>query len=186
VSLGLLFVCPPLLVRGNRGLGGLFIPGVPILVTGGILFFASVFDAWGAWARLWPLEVLAVALGLALAAIKIRTIWLLLPAIVVGANGLLLQFCALTGLWGAWAVLWPIEPLSLGLAFLVIGTKKRLFGLVVASAVFLGLGGISLVGMTAILPGWWLLNLVGPAALILAGIVVLGWGALRRSPAAAA
>ena len=45
VSIGLLVVLSPFLTRGYRGLGGLFIPGVPILTTGGILLFASVFDA---------------------------------------------------------------------------------------------------------------------------------------------
>ncbi|NIV37762.1 MAG: hypothetical protein GWN58_52615, partial [Anaerolineae bacterium] len=35
-SVGLCFVVPPFLVRGKRGLGGLFIPGMPILTTGGI------------------------------------------------------------------------------------------------------------------------------------------------------
>ena len=51
---GLLFVLPPLLVRGKRGLGGLFIPGIPVLTTGTILLFASVFRQWNAWAWLWP------------------------------------------------------------------------------------------------------------------------------------
>ena len=40
VGLGLLFVAPPLLTRGKRGLGALFIPGFPILATGAILFLA--------------------------------------------------------------------------------------------------------------------------------------------------
>jgi len=111
VCLGLLFIVPPLLVRGHRGLGGLFIPGVPILATGSILLFASVFDAWGAWEWLWPLEVLAVAVGFLFAAIKMRVVWLLVPAIFIGANGLLLQFCALTRWWGLWAVLWRFGPL---------------------------------------------------------------------------
>jgi hypothetical protein len=112
VCSGLLFVVPPLLVRGKRGLGALFIPGVPILTTGSILLFASVFDAWRAWAWLWPLEVLAVAAGLLLAGIyMVGALWLLVPATIIGANGLLLQFCAITGWWGVWRVLWRLNPL---------------------------------------------------------------------------
>lgn len=180
VCVGLLFVLPPLLVRGRRGLGGLFIPGVPILVTGGILLFCSVFDAWGAWAWLWPLEVLAVAVAFALAAITMRVIWLLIPAFIVGANGLLLQFCAVTGLWVVWAALWTIEPLSLGLSFLLIGAVKRIGGLLLAGAILCGLAGMGLVGMTAILSGWWLLNLLGPILLVLVGVAVLVWGLVHR------
>ena len=40
-AVGLCFVVPPLLVRGKRGLGALFIPGMPILTTGGILMLAG-------------------------------------------------------------------------------------------------------------------------------------------------
>jgi hypothetical protein len=180
VCVGLLFVLPPFLVRGQRGLGGLFIPGVPVLVTGGILLFCSVFDAWGAWAWLWPLEVLAVAVAFVLAAITMRVIWLLIPAFIVGANGLLLQFCAITGLWVVWAALWTIEPLSLGLAFLLIGAVKRIGGLSLAGMILCGIAGMGLIGMTAILSGWWLINLLGPIVLVLVGVAVLVWGLVRR------
>ena len=47
VGIGWLFVLLPFLVHGWRGLGGLFIPGIPILVTGSILFLASFFNWWG-------------------------------------------------------------------------------------------------------------------------------------------
>jgi len=183
VCVGLLFMLPPFLVRGLGGLGGLFIPGVPILVTGGILLFCSIFDAWDVWAWLWPLEVLAVAAAFALAAITMRVIWLLIPAFIVGANGLLLQFCAVTGLWVVWAALWTIEPLSLGLSFLLIGAVRRIGGLALAGVILCGLAGVGLIGMTAILSGWWLLNLPGPIVLVLVGVAVLVWGLVRR-PAA--
>jgi hypothetical protein len=180
VGIGLLFVLSPFLVRGRRGLGGLFIPGMPILITGGILLFNSVFDAWGAWEWLWPLEVLAVAAGFLFAAIYMRAIWLLLPAIVVGANGLVFLFCALTDLWELWAALWAIEPLSLGLAFLVINVKKRSAGLFVAGLVLCGVAAIVLMGMSALFPGWVLINLVGPVILILIGLLVIVGNVFRR------
>lgn len=111
MGVGLFFVVPPLLVRAHRGLGGLFIPGTPILVTGSILLFASVFDAWEAWAWLWPLEVLALAVGFLLAAIYVRTVWLLVPAVCIGVPGLMFLLCAFTGWWGLWGVLWRIGVL---------------------------------------------------------------------------
>ena len=189
VGVGMLFVVPPFLARGARGLGGLFIPGVPVLVTGGILLFASVFDAWGAWEWLWPLEVLAVAAGFLLAAIYMRTIWLIIPAIVIGANGLLLQFCAITGWWGVWAVLWTIEPLAVGLSLLVVGAKTRSANFFVAAAVMCGLAGLgvvesmAIVSLSAIFPAWWTFKLVVPVTLILGGLLLLTLGLMRHSPA---
>jgi hypothetical protein len=180
VAAGLLFVVLPLLVRGRRGLGGLFIPGVPILTTGGILLYASVLDAWHAWEWLWPLEVLAVAAGFLLAAVYMRAIWLLFPAIVVGANGALLQFCAVTGMWESWAVLWAIEPLSVGLAFLLINVRQRARGLFIAGLILCVVAAAGLIGMTAVFPGWLLVNALGPAILVLAGVLMLAHSLVRR------
>jgi hypothetical protein len=182
---GLFFVLPPFLVRGRQGLGGLFIPGLPVLTSGCILLYCSIFDAWGAWEWLWPLEVLSLAMAFLFAAIYMRVIWLLLPAIVVGANGLLLQYCALTDTWEAWAVLWTIEPLSVGLSFLLITLKRRSAGLFIAGLTLCGIAAMGLMGMTAIFPGWMLINLLGPAIIILIGLLVILWSLLRRSPSAA-
>ncbi|MCP4541993.1 MAG: hypothetical protein GY832_33100 [Chloroflexi bacterium] len=182
VGAGLFFVVPPFLVRGQKGLGGLFIPGVPILVTSGILFYASILDVWGAWEFLWPLEVLGLALGFLFTAIYMRSIWLLIPAIVLGANGAVFQFCTLTDQWEAWAVLWTVEPLALGLAFLIISAARRSVGLFMAGIILCGIAGLGLIGMTAIMPTYWLLNLMGPALFIIVGLLLLIWGVVRRSP----
>jgi hypothetical protein len=179
VALGLLLVVSPLCVRGKRGLGGLFIPGVPILTAGGILLYASTFDAWGAWARLWPLEALAVAAGFLFAAIYMRSIWLITPAVIIGANGLVLQFCTLTHLWEMWAVLWTVEPLSVGLSLLVISAGQRSAGLFMAGLVLCSLAGGGLIGMTAIMPQYGYLNLLGPVLLMLVGLSLLIWGTVR-------
>ena len=74
VIVGLLLTLPGFFGIAKRGLGALFIPGMPILVTGGILFYASLTHQWGVWALAWPLEVLGVALGFGLAAIFMRVI----------------------------------------------------------------------------------------------------------------
>jgi hypothetical protein len=188
VSVGMGFVLPPFLYRGRRGLGGLFIPGVPILVTGGVLLFTSVLNWWSAWSWLWPLEVLSVAAGFVLAALYMRVIWLLIPAIILGANGLLFQFCAITNLWEVWAVMWTIEPLSVGLALLLIGARKRLSGLMLAGMLLCGIGGVGMMGMMAILStswilsGWfWVFRMVGPSMIILVGVLLLLWGMAHRT-----
>jgi hypothetical protein len=183
---GMLFVVPPLLVRGKRGLGGLFIPGVPILVTGGILLSASVLDAWNAWEWLWPLEVLAVATGFLFAAIYMRNIWLLIPVIIVGANGVLFQFCAITGWWGVWSVAWTVEPLSVGLALLAVNVKQRSAGLLVAGVAMCALAGVGLVESLAIVllstmfSVGWLWRWMGPVMLMVTGFLLLVMSLLHR------
>jgi hypothetical protein len=179
-AVGLLLVAPPILVRGKRGLGALFIPGVPILVTSGILLLASVFDAWEIWTWLWPMEVLSLALGFVVAGVYMRLIWLLIPATIIGLNGLVFQFCAISGLWNWWSVLWVIEPLSVGLALLAIGVRKGTSGLVTAGLILCGVALAGFLLMITVLGGWWPLRLLGAVALILVGVGVLVWGTAGR------
>ena len=187
MSVGLGFVLPPLFYHGRRGLGGLFIPGVPILATGAVLFFTSVLGWWGAWSWLWPVEVLSVAVGFALAAAYMRVIWLLIPAFIVGANGLLFQFCAITNLWSVWAVMWTIEPLSLGLALLLIGSVKKRPGTATAGIILCSIGSVGLIGMSALLSMTWLaswmwaVRFVAPVILVLSGLLLLLMGLSRNT-----
>jgi len=173
VSVGAFFMLIPLLWPHKRGLGAFFIVGAPVLATGGILLFASVFNVWRAWEWLWPVEVWSVALGFALAALYMRNVWLMIPAIIIGMNGLLFQFCALTGWWEVWAVLWTIEPLSVGLALLFVYFRKRRHGLMVAGMILCGIAAVGLMGMLGLGPGWWVLNMIGPALLVGIGILLL-------------
>jgi hypothetical protein len=176
---GLAFVLPPLLVHDKRGLGGLFIPGVPILVIGGILLVASVLNAWGIWAWLWPMVLLAVAIGFVAAALYMDVSGLLIPATIVGLNGLVFQFCAVTGLWGWWSVLWTIEPLSVGLALLLVAARTNSPGMVKAGLILCAVAAGGFLLMVTILAGGWLFGLVGPGLIILAGLGLLAWGLAR-------
>ena len=179
-GLGLVAVA---LVARRRGWAALFIPGLPILATGSILMVSSFFDYWEIWAWIWPAEVLALALGFLLAALRMRSVWLAAPAIIIGLNGIIFQFCAVTGLWGTWAVLWAVEPLAVGLALLVAGAVKRSGGLVTAGLILCGLAGLSAMGMTLILSGFWWLNTLGAGFLIVTGFLILIWSLVRPAPA---
>lgn len=168
------------------GWGALFIPALPINMVGGILLYASLFNQWHVWSFAWSFIVLALAVGFLLAAVFTRNIWLGIPTILIGANALVLTFCSVTGLWSWWSVLWTVEPLALGTVFLLISLKNHssamlLFGLVTCGfAVF----AFAVMSGYAIL-GNWVFNMSAPALLILLGVVLLGWGAVRR-PALAA
>jgi hypothetical protein len=178
-GVGLCFVVPPFLVRGKRGLGGLFIPGMPILTTGGILLLASVTNAWGVWAWLWPMLLISLAMGFLFAAVYMRLIWLIIPATIIGMNGMVFQFCAITGLWHWWSVLWVIEPLSVGLPLLFIGLRRDIRGLKIAGFVLCGIAGAMFMLMLLVLGAWWPMALFGPGLLILSGLAMLAWGMLR-------
>ncbi len=170
-AVGAFFVLPPLLSRQRPGLSALFIPGLPILVAGGLLMVASLTNRWGlVWSRLWPLEILALALAFLLMALFMRKIGLTVPAVILGFNGLALQFTALTGWWEAWAVLWIIEPLAVGVALFVLYFKLRHRGLVIAGAILCGFACLCLLLMSLVLSQrWWVLGLIGPALLVALG-----------------
>jgi len=178
---GLLLTAIPILAPGKGGLGLLFIPAFPILTNGSILLFASLFSQWDIWAVLWPLEVLSVAAGFLLAAVFTRSVWLGVPAILIGVNGLALAFCNLTGLWHWWTVLWTIEPMALGLCFLLIGIKTRAKVVSVLGLLLCGFAGMMASMMAAILFSTWrLFNLIWPAALIITGGILLFLGVGRN------
>lgn len=180
IAIGLLFIMPPFFAPNNHGLGGLFIPGIPVLVTGGILFVASVTNNWGIWALAWPLEVIAVGIGFLLAAIFIRVIWLLIPALIITFVGGSLAFTTLTGLWSTWSFLWTVVPLALGLAFIIIGLNEQKTALTIVGASFAGFAGVAFASLSVSETGWDFVNLIAPGFVILMGLFILAIGFVKR------
>ena len=176
-TVGLGLVVAPIAYPHKRGLKALFIPGMPILMIGALLLWGSVFNGWGIWATLWPMLVLALAFGFFLAGLFMHNIWLMIPAIIIGMNGLVFQFCAITGWWEAWSVLWTIEPLSVGLALLVTSSGHRR-GLLTAGMILVGIAGAGFTLMSMLLSGW--VSILGSAILITTGVVLLLRGGSLR------
>jgi hypothetical protein len=184
VGIGALLVLAPIAGYRTPGLGVLFIPGSPILTTGGILLINSIFGWWDAWAWLWPLEILSLALGFVLAGLFTRVIWFGIPAILIGVNGLVLAFCNFTGLWGWWSVLWTVEPLALGLCFLLIAAATRSSVIAIIGALFCSFAIMAFLGMSSMFAlGGWFFQLIGPAMIIVIGLILLA-GSLLPRPAA--
>jgi hypothetical protein len=187
ILLGLGLSAPGFWGLRRSGLGSLFIPGIPLLTTGLILMAASLLQRWNIWALAWPLEVLAVALGFGLAAFFMRTPALAIPAIIIGANGLLLAFCNLTGLWQAWVLLWPIEPLSVGLGLLVLSLFNKSRGLRVAAVTLFIIagGGFFITSLISVFNAS-ILKFGAPLLLIVTGAVLAGLSFLKPAQAAQA
>jgi hypothetical protein len=182
VGVALAFLLPPVIAPQHRGLGALFVCGFPILAVGGVAFSTVLARSLQAWGTLWPLIVLAVALGLTLAALYMRVVWLLIPAFIIGTIGGVLQFCVLTGWWSTWSVLWTAAPLALGLALLVIGLARSSKAIFIAGLVVCGSALSAAMGMIIILTGrWTLVSLAGGLVLIAAGGSIIAWNVLRAS-----
>lgn len=181
IAAGMLFIMPPFFFPKIRGLAGLMIPGFPALTTGLILLICNMTGNWGLWSILWPLEVIAVGLAFVFMAIWMRIIWLLIPAFLVGFNGLVLGFCALTHLWSAWAVLWVIEPLALGLAFLIIGLTQHYRTLAIVGAGFCAFAGLGVAASSfVIVSNFWLVQMIGPVFVMAMGVLMLVLGFSTR------
>jgi hypothetical protein len=181
LALGGLMAAPALFSADRRGLGALFIPATPVLTVGAILLFASVTGQWGVWEIAWPLVVLAVAVGFTLAAIFTRIVWFGVPAILIGLNALVLAFCSWTGLWSSWSVLWTIEPFAVGLALLLVSLKTRVWPVAIVGVLFCEFAWMALftsVGVRFL--GGWVLRLVAPGMIILAGGILLVWSFFSR------
>ena len=187
LGLGVMCVAAPLVNRQQRSLGGLFIPGLPLLATGGITALAALLPWWHIWARLWPLIVLALAAGFVCLALHLRVIWIVIPAIYIGLNGLALQFCALTGLWGAWAVLWAVEPLGVGLTLLLTASQNRSTATLVVGLIFCAFSGVVLTGLIVLLPGLWrATGFLTAGGFVILGLMLIAWALFSpRRPAAA-
>ena len=182
VGAGLLFCLPPFLFRGQPGLSGLFVPGIPALITGMILFFASVTSSWFIWHFLWPLEVLSVAAAFILMAIFLKVPWLMIPASIVGFTGVAPQFCAATGLWSSWAALWTVEPFAVGLPLLLIGISRKIEGVKLAGIILCGFAGLAFAVMsTFLVTSLWITRLIGPALVLVLGILLVVSAFTRRS-----
>jgi hypothetical protein len=183
VGAGLLFCLPPFLFPAQRGLSGLFIPGLPVLVTGILLFIASMTGNWSLWGIWWPLEVLSVAVAFILMAIFLKVPWLMIPASILGFIGLALQLTALTGQWSWWAVLWTVVPFAVGLPLLLIGLAKKINGLKLAGLILIGLAGLAFAALSSLLvTSSWITRLIGPAVVLLLGLLLLIFALGRRSP----
>ncbi len=181
VLAGLGLTAPALFAVRNPGLAAFYFPGLPVLTAGGILLYASLSGNWGIWAAAWTLIVLAVGFSFALAAIFMRVAALSIPAVIILVNGVMLGFTAFTGQWAAWLLLWPVEPLAVGIGLLILAyftqsSGTRLAGVIlcaIAGGLFFVLSFVSIFNETA-------LRFLMPGLLVLTGLILVAATFLRR------
>jgi len=176
---------PGFLSFTNRGFGAFFIPGIPVLITGAILLYASMTNHWEVWAIAWTLEILGLAVGFIMAAIFMRVPGLAIPAFIIGINGLMFIFCAVTGLWQSWAILWPIEFLAVGLGLLVVGIANQSAGEKTAASILLTIagGGFFITAFLSVFNNNGIIRFAVPVMLLVTGGLLTVTYFLQRSPA---
>jgi hypothetical protein len=181
IAFGALIALLPVFIR-QRWMGLLYVIAAPLVAIGIMLLISMTSGQWFWWVRWWPIGVLSVALGFALAAIYAREVWLLVPAIFLGVNGGLFLFNMWYGQWYLWKVLWIVQPLSLGLALLLVGVVKH-------SGVTLGFGiafSVMSIFFSALMtPIFYdtaqLTGSMGALTLVATGLALLLWN-VRRTP----
>ncbi|MCA9926538.1 MAG: hypothetical protein KC421_29415 [Anaerolineales bacterium] len=170
-GVGVALVITPFTAREKRGLGYMFIPGFPIVMVSGMLLIAGLFNWWHSWALFWPLIVIALAAGFAATAVYTRNVWLFIPGVIIGMNGLVFLLCSLTGWWHLWSILWTIEPLSVGLALIFVSMLTKTPGLFRAGLIVTAVAGVGFSIMAMILSGW--VAILGAIILIATGGALL-------------
>jgi hypothetical protein len=112
---------------------------------------------------------------------------LAIPASIVGVNGLVLAFCNLTGLWQSWALLWPIEPLSVGLGLLVLGLAKRSYGVNLAAVILCIIAGVGFFFTSFFsMFNFSILRFAVPVMLVLTGLIIAAASFIKRNDPAPA
>ncbi len=109
-------VLPPQLARisPRRGKPGqAAMAGVSLLLGFNLLavWVGMAFNNWGTFAYGWPMELLLVGILLTLLMASLENLGMLIPVGIIGGNGLLMSFYAITNQWQLWSVFWPLEPL---------------------------------------------------------------------------
>jgi hypothetical protein len=177
VAGGVLFMLVPLFFRPQQWTGVFFIPGTPILTAGLLLLVSSIGNSWNVWGWAWSLLIIAIAAGLALAALTTRILWMGVPAILLAATGLILAYCAVTGDWGAWVWLWGLEVAAVGFMIVAVGYLAKNIIVRTVGWAFVGFGAFAATVMMALAgQNSRPMTFLSAAILILGGIVMIVGG----------
>ncbi|MBN1440305.1 MAG: hypothetical protein JW929_12935 [Anaerolineales bacterium] len=176
---GAMFMLVPLFYRAQTWTGVFFIPGTLILAAGLLLLFSSIGRQWDIWSWGWSLIVVALAAGLVLAARTTRILWMGVPAILLGATGLILLYCAVTGNWSDWVWLWGFEVAAVGGMILAIGCLAKNLIVRTVGWAFVGFGAFAATAMMALTGrNSQTMYFLSAAVLIVGGIALIAGGLL--------
>jgi hypothetical protein len=93
-------------------------------------------------------------------------------------------FCAVTGLWESWAILWPLEFLSVGLGLLALGVANHSTGVKTAASILFAIagGGFFITVFISQFNNHFILRFAVPVMLLVTGVLMIGTFLMRQSP----
>jgi serine/threonine protein kinase len=89
-----------------------------ILCVNLVLLWLGPIFGWKIFGHAWPMELVGAGILLSALMAALANPWLLVPAGIVMGNGILLSFYSLTGWWSLWTILWPLEPILVGISII--------------------------------------------------------------------
>jgi hypothetical protein len=89
---------------------------VAIVFANIVMLWASGVFGWAVFRRTWPMELVTASVLLAAIMSVLANPWLLIPIGILLGNGFLFVYFSLTGLWSQWTLLWPLEPILIGVS----------------------------------------------------------------------
>jgi hypothetical protein len=156
---------------------GIFLVALGILsLAGNLLLSTGAFALTGAF-QLWPVIVIGIGMLFVMPPFFFRgsrgLAGLFIPGIPVLTTGLILLACSLSGNYGLWAVLWPLEVVAVGVGFLMAAFWMDIIWLMIP-ALMIGMLGLALqfTALTGLWSLWAILWLVLPLALGMAFIII--------------
>ena len=83
--------------------------GLFVWVNAGVVMFSGAAGAGWFFRSGWPIELMLLAVIFAQLMIYFGSPWLLIPGGLLLGEGILLSYYALSGRWGDWVFLWPLQ-----------------------------------------------------------------------------
>jgi hypothetical protein len=148
-----------------------------LIIVGGLLLAVQLVPGWKAWFEAnfeWPLTIMFIGAGLLLLGLLIGAPGMAVPACIVTGIGGILYYQNATGDWDSWSYMWALIPGFVGIGTILTGLlgegdlRRALrdgFGSVIVSAVLFTVFG-SLFGDLSFLGDYW------PVLLILLGLLI--------------
>jgi len=140
------------------------------------------------WPHLWPGFLALAALAFYLPVFvwwerRYALSGLAVPGTILTVNALIFFYNALTGDWDAWAYLWSLEPLAVGLGLFLTWLIGPRNGAVLTGAAAVGSVGLFLFAVFGTAFGTGLARVVAPIVLIGLGLSLLLRGLIGRAKA---
>jgi hypothetical protein len=165
---------------------GSVISGVMLIMLG-LIFFAATQGAFGLdWGNMWPLFPALAGLAMLVMALvadnpKARVGWVLPGTIALLMGGFFVATTSGILSWSDQAVLWPIYPLVVGVAFLAayVASGFREPGYLIPGAI-ISLAGLAFLGIMLTGTSYAYIGQIWPIFLILAGVLILILPRMKR------